>query len=148
MELDRHFNFKDKSLNIVELGVGFGGLCFAANQWFNVNKYCLLDLENVQALATKCLDELGNKTHTTTLPDHIDLLISEYCLSEFSDSLINSYYESCVSKADRVYLRFNLHDEQRKITFLEKIGKDFNFVVEDEWPKTHWPNYVIIGTKK
>ena len=148
MEINRHFNFDNKSLNIVELGVGFGGLCFAANQWFNINKYCLLDLPNVQALATKCLDELGSTTHTTELPDQIDLLISEYCLSEFDDALIDSYYQSCVSKADRLYLRFNLHDEQRKASFLEKLGKDFDYIVEEEWPKTHWPNYVIIGTKK
>ena len=148
MEINRCFNFGDKSINIVELGVGFGGLCFAASQWFNINKYCLLDLENVQALATKCLDQLGNTTHTTKTPSKIDLLISEFCLSEFDDSLINSYYNDYVSKAERVYLRFNLHDEQRKAAFLEKIGNDFNYVVEDEWPKTHWPNYVIIGTKK
>lgn len=148
MEINRHFDFNNRSLNVVELGVGFGGLCFAASQWFNINKYCLLDLPNVQALATKCLNELGNTTHTTELPDQIDLLISEYCLSEFDDNLINSYYESCVSKADRLYLRFNLHDEQRKASFLEKLGKDYDYIVEEEWPKTHWPNYVIIGTKK
>lgn len=148
MEIDRYFNFGNKKLSIVELGVGFGGLCFAASQWFNVDKYYLLDLENVQALATKCLDLLGNTTHTTSPPEHTDLLISEYCLSEFSDSLIDYYYVRFVQKAERVYLRFNLHEEQRKAAFLEKLGKDFNFVVEEEWPKTQWPNYVIIGTKK
>jgi len=148
MELDRYFNFGEKNINVVELGVGFGGLCFAASQWFNIDKYCLLDLENVQALATKCLDQLGNTTHTTEVPTRIDLLISEFCLSEFDDNLISNYYNDYVSKVERVYLRFNLHDEQRKAAFLEKIGNDFDYVVEDEWPKTHWPNYVIIGTKK
>lgn len=148
MEINRHFDFGTESINVVELGVGFGGLCFAASKWFNINSYCLIDLENVQALATKCLDQLGSTNHTTNIPDKIDLFISEFCLSEFTDELIDSYYQKCLVKADKIFLRFNLHDEQRKAAFLEKLGKDFNYTLEDEWPKTHWPNYVIIGTKK
>jgi hypothetical protein len=148
MEIDRHFDFKGKSINVVEIGVGFGGLCHAATQYFNIKEYCLLDLENVQALASKCLNQLGSTNHTTTVHNPIDLLISEFCLSEFNDELIEQYYNSYVVKADKIFLRFNLHDEQRKEAFLAKIANDFEYAVEDEWPKTHWPNYVIIGTRK
>jgi hypothetical protein len=42
----------------------------------------------------------------------------------------------------------NLHDEIRKETFLNKIKEDFVITILDEYPKTHWPNYIIIGNKK
>lgn len=148
IELERYFKFSKNDINIVEIGVGFGGLCFAINQWLTVNTYCLIDLENVQQLASKCLEQLGNTNHTTEVPERIDLLISEYCLSEFSDSLIDSYYNDCVIKAENIYLRFNLHEEQRKLAFLQKLGNDFDYIVYDEWPITQWPNYVIVGTRK
>jgi hypothetical protein len=56
--------------------------------------------------------------------------------------------DDLILKSDRIYLTMNLHDEIRKETFLNKIKEDFVITILDEYPKTHWPNYIIIGNKK
>jgi hypothetical protein len=42
----------------------------------------------------------------------------------------------------------NLHDEVRKSNFLNKLSDDFDYTISEEFPKTHWPNYVIKGKNK
>ena len=32
--------------NVVEIGVGYGGLCFVLSSFYNINSYELVDLEN------------------------------------------------------------------------------------------------------
>jgi len=146
--IEIHDYFKFKKLPVVsELGVGYGGLCFILNKFFNIDKYILLDLPNVQQLSQKYLSRLGTN-NTSTEFTNSDLFISEFCLSEFSDEGLYDFYERYVKKSKHIYLHMNLHEEDRKSKFLEVLSKDFLFDITDEFPKTGWPNYVIRGTIK
>lgn len=134
---------------VAELGVGYGGLSFIINTNNKLKDYVLCDLPKVEELAKKYLLEFNiNSTNNRDKYDKFDLFISEFCLSEFNDESIDKFYNDLVLKSDRIYLMMNLHDEVRKQTFLNKIKEDFNITILDEYPKTHWPNYIIIGNKK
>ena len=99
IEIDDFFKLKGR-INILELGVGYGGLCFVLNQYYSIDKYCLIDIPSVQSLSTKYLDTIGVKGHTTDVPDKIDLFISEFCLSEFDDKGMYEFYEKYVLKSE------------------------------------------------
>ena len=144
-EIDEFFHFRE-AINVLELGVGYGGLCFVLSNFYKINEYCLIDLPIVQKLAQKYLGKLGVKS-TLEPPEVVDLFISEFCLSEFTDYKIDEFYDLYVKKANNVYLQMNLHDEGRKQRFLRKLDKDFVYEVSDEFPKNPWPNYIIRGKK-
>ena len=142
-EIDEYFYFPNP-INILELGVGYGGLCFVLSNFFPIGSYCLIDLPVVQKLAQKYLSKLNIQT-TLEPPDRIDLFISEFCLSEFTDYKIDEFYDLYIRNANNIYLQMNLHNESRKQRFLRKLSKDFSYEVSDEFPKNPWPNYVIRG---
>jgi hypothetical protein len=148
VDLQNHFG----SLNdfvVAELGVGYGGLSFMINTNAKLKDYVLCDLPEVQQLAKKYLSSHNiTATDDKEKHDNFDLFISEFCLSEFDDKEIYEFYDKLILKSKRVYLMMNLHDESRKKKFLSKISQDFNINILDEYPKTMWPNYIIIGTKK
>lgn len=148
IEIDNFFNLKNNPINVVELGVGYGGLCFVMNKYFQINSYSLLDLPNVQLFADKYLRKLNITTQTTVVPEQIDLFVSEFCLSEFDDTDIYDFYNRYIAKAKRVYLVMNMNELERKDKFFKTISMDFDIVITDEYPKTHWPNYVIKGVSK
>jgi len=144
IEIQDYFQFKNP-ISISELGIGYGGLCFVLHQFYNISRYNLLDLPNVQTLSQKYLSTL-NVNNTNTEFKNSDLFISEFCLSEFNDESIYNFYEKYVKKCKNIYLHMNLHEEDRKNRFLNKLSEDFKFTISKEFPKTHWPNYVIKGT--
>lgn len=146
VDLETYFGNLD-NFTIAELGVGYGGLACIVNSHNTIKNYVLLDLPNVQNLAGKYLKTL-NINSSTQKQNKYDLFISEFCLSEFDDNSIYEFYNESIIKSDRVYLTMNLHDEIRKKNFLDKISQDFKIMILDEYPKTHWPNYIIIGEKK
>jgi hypothetical protein len=147
IEIETFFKF-DKKIKVCELGVGYGGLSYIMNCHFDIESYCLIDTDNVQKLAKKYLDRLGISTHTTEFQKPVDLFISEFCLSEFDDLDLYKFYEDYILNSENVYLSMNLHDEERKQKFLDRISQDFNIEISDEFPKTQWPNYIIKGSKK
>jgi hypothetical protein len=146
-EIYDYFNFKDESINISELGIGYGGLCYMMNKTFNISEYSLLDLPNVCELSKKYLELLDIKNITLEF-NSPDLFISEFCLSEFDDDEMYEFYDKYVTKSKNIYLHMNLHDDVRKSKFLNKLSDDFEYTVSEEFPKTHWPNYVIKGKNK
>jgi putative sugar O-methyltransferase len=57
---DIHENFGNlNDKDIVEIGVGYGGLCHILSTFYELNSYRLVDLPNVVLLATKYLNQLG-----------------------------------------------------------------------------------------
>lgn len=147
-DLITHFGLLDGFV-VAELGIGYGGVSFMVNSQYKVKDYVLCDLPNVQELAQKYLKSFNIET-TTDRNKHnkFDLFISEFCLSEFNDEGIYTFYNDLIVKSDRIYLTMNLHDEARKTAFLNRVQQDFTITVLDEYPKTRWPNYIIVGTKK
>lgn len=135
-------------INVSELGVGYGGLCYVMNCLLKINEYGLIDLPNVQNLAKKYLNLLDVHNIVFEQPKNNDLFISEFCLSEFDDEQLYEFYYKHVLTSKNIFLQMNLHEEDRKSKFLKTIENDFNCVVRDEFPKTHWPNYTVLGTRK
>lgn len=147
LQIIRHFKFKD-SINVTELGVGYGGLCYIVNCLLDVKNYALIDMPNVQELAQKYLRNLNvTNTQKNKIEDN-DLFISEFCLSEFDDKDIYDFYNTYVVNSKYVFLQMNLDDKDRKSNFIKTIEKDFDIEIRDEVPKTRWDNYVILGVKK
>jgi putative sugar O-methyltransferase len=147
MEIEEFFNFKNK-IKVCELGVGYGGLSYVMNCHFDVSDYCLLDLPNVQKLAKKYLNQLGVTNTTFDFIEENDIFVSEFCLSEFDDEDIYNFHEKYLLKSKNLYLTMNLHEEDRKKRFLDKLKENFDFEIKDEFPKTQWPNYIIRGSRK
>lgn len=148
VDLVNHFGDLD-GFTIAELGVGYGGLACIINTNNKLQDYVIYDLPEVQEFCKKYLSALGINSITTDNQkyENYDLFISEFCLSEFNDIDIYKFYNNIIKKSKRIYLMMNLHDETRKQKFINTIKKDFNIIILDEYPKTIWPNYIIIGTK-
>ena len=147
IDIENFFRF-DKKINVCELGVGYGGLSYIMNCHFDIGSYCLVDTPNVQKLSQKYLTLLGIKTATTDFKKEVDLFVSEFCLSEFDDLEMYRFYEEYIINSKHIYLTMNLHEEDRKEKFLNRLGQDFNFELSEEFPKTQWPNYIVRGSKK
>jgi putative sugar O-methyltransferase len=146
-EIYEYFNFNNTEIKVTELGIGYGGLCFMMNKTFNINSYTLIDLPNVYELSNKYLKLLGVDNHIQKF-NGADLFISEFGLSEFDDDEMYEFYEKYLLESKYIYLHMNLHDIERKNRFLHRLNNDFDYVVTDEYPITHWPNYVIKGKNK
>jgi len=147
LQIIKHFKF-DKPINVVELGIGYGGLCYIFNCLIEVKTYGLIDLPNVQQFAKKYLNKLDLANISLTPPEDNDLFISEFCLSEFDDDDLYNFYNRYLLNSKHIFLQMNLHEENRKTKFLQRIQTDFDCIIRDEFPKTHWPNYTVLGTKK
>jgi len=150
IEILTYFKFdKNEKLKVIELGVGYGGLCFVINKYFkNIESYCLIDLPIVQKFAKNYLQKLNIDKCIIDSDEETDLFISEFCLSEFDDDGLYEFYDKYLIKSKNIYLHMNLHDIDRKNKFLERISSDFDIYLSDEYPVSEWPNYVIRGTKK
>jgi hypothetical protein len=147
LQIKSHFKFLDR-INVTELGIGYGGLCYIINCLFDVNSYGLIDLPPVQNFARKYLNQLEISNVQFVQPEYNDLFISEFCLSEFDDEQLYNYYDNHVIISKHIFLQMNLHEEERKTKFLKRVTSDFDCIIRDEFPKTRWPNYVILGTRK
>lgn len=98
-----------KTINIIEIGGGYGGLCFYIKKLsklfeINIESYHIFDLPEpakLQELYLKQLDIDG--ITTSTINDNYNLktnsyLISNYALSEFKEDIRIEYYNKIISK--------------------------------------------------
>jgi len=147
INIDHNLTLPDDSLSVVDLGAGYGGLCFVMNTYFDIVTYELLDTPEVVELASRCLSKLNVDNLSVGL-DRADLFVSEFCLSEFSNETIHKFYEKDVLRCDQIYILSNLHQIGRKTWFIDLLSSDYDIEVKQEYPRTGWPNYAIYGTKK
>jgi putative sugar O-methyltransferase len=116
---------KNKSLSIVEIGGGYGGLCFilfVLAPLFNVviKDYTIIDIPDVLLHQEKYLNDINiisNKKiyfkscfEISSSEKSYDLCISIYALGEFTRTSIDNYYFNLVSKCLSVYLWWNLSE--------------------------------------
>ena len=59
--------------SVVEIGIGYGGLCYILSTFYNLNSYRLVDVPNVVLLAVKYLRALGLNTNLVTERDIKDV---------------------------------------------------------------------------
>lgn len=113
------FNKKDMQ-EIVEIGVGFGGLCRLIATYFDYkrskSRYVLVDLAPVLNLTKRYLDKynldtylefIDGKNITSYEGDIPDFFISNYAFSELSRNVQDVYFESIINKTKCGYMICN-----------------------------------------
>ena len=146
--------------NLVEIGVGYGGQALLLDQFYDIDKYLLVDLQEVLNLASKYLDHhLLNLAYDTKTINRIekedtwDLAISNYAFSELPKNLQLLFVEKVLKNSKRGYLTMNSGNSE--------TGRDFNklslselrevlpdFEVVEEKPPTYDGNYIIVWGHK
>ena len=137
--------------NVVEIGVGYGGLCFVLSSFYDIKSYELVDLDNVVALSKKYLTVLNVEANSGETED-FDLTISEFCIAELDNKGISDYYQRYIQKSKSIYLMMNpvphKWPEKRLSDFHDILTEDFEIEIHEEFPKMVDFNYLIIGHKK
>ena len=110
-------NMKEKCVNIVEIGGGYGGLClylFKLAPLFNITiqSYTIFDIDHVIDLQKRYLEQFNISINSYTLDSNYTIqdnsyLISNYAFSEISDSLQKEYITKVISKCNHGFLVWN-----------------------------------------
>jgi len=149
-DVEKYFDgLNDK--NVVEIGVGYGGLCFVLSSFYNIKSYELVDLKNVVDLSEKYLSALGVEVASCETED-FDLTISEFCIAELDNKGIEQYFEKYIQKSKAIYIMMNpaplKWPEKRLSDFHDMLTEDFEIEIHEEFPKMVDFNYLIVGHKK
>jgi putative sugar O-methyltransferase len=145
-------------MDIIEIGVGYGGQCKIVSDVFNFNSYTLVDLDIVLKLAKKYLTKLNvNKIEYSTqdkLSDDIkcDLLISNYAFSECTKAVQYDYIRKILDKSKRGYITYNCiyGEAYTREEIIEILSKNHNIKILEEIPSTLPSTFILIwdDTKK
>jgi putative sugar O-methyltransferase len=140
------------SLDIVEIGVGYGGQCKIINDYFVVNSYTLIDLPDVLALAKKYLNcyEIQNTVYLTqndVSEARHDLCLSNYAFTEISGVNQRFYANTVIHNSRRGYITCNhlgqrVKDGGMAVHEIQNLSECGFFI--DEVPKTGEHNAIYI----
>lgn len=137
--------------NIIEIGVGYGGQCKVINDYFNVDTYELVDLEEPLELALKYLSkyDYSGVSSWDGKDKEYDLVISNYAITECDRSVQQFYIDKIIKNSKHGYITCNYISDQFRIDsmgrdeFIKNIGhKDVHLVTEN--PLTFPGNFVLI----
>jgi putative sugar O-methyltransferase len=112
---------RTNSENVIELGGGYGGLCFALHNFsnkygVNINSYTICDLPNIICLQNKYLNIVTpnlnvNFAESTNFGEDIKyeqaFLISNYCFSEISNEYQQMYINKMFKKIKHGFMAWN-----------------------------------------
>jgi putative sugar O-methyltransferase len=143
-------------MNIVEIGVGYGGQCRLINSITLPKEYTLVDIKPALLLAQYYLDGfvlhsvMKYKTMNELRKNSYDLLISNYAFTELPRKIQNVYLEKIILNSNRGYITYNditpeYFHSYKKDELLEIIPNSF---VIDEVPLTHEKNCIIVWKNK
>lgn len=143
-----------ENFRVCEIGSGYGGQATILLS-HGVKSYACIDNAATLKLAKKYLDKLGFEnvsyydTDAIEVDAEYDLVISNWCLSEFDNQGMKFYIDNVVSKAKYGYFEMNLWDEERKSWLFNEMKKHFSFVTMiDEDVKTHQNKNFLLICKK
>jgi hypothetical protein len=145
-------------LDIVEIGVGYGGQCKIIHDYCTPKSYTMIDLPEVLALAKKCNEHhnIQNVIYKTANElDNItcDLLISNYAFTEVGRKYQQLYSEKVIKNARMGYMTCNYFGftKQRDVfTKEEAFSKEEitalknNYQILQEIPLTSPGNFIYI----
>lgn len=134
-----------KSVDIIEIGGGYGGLSFFITKLshvFNlvINSYIIFDLPEVCLLQKKYIENVGikvesfNLNETPTLKNE-SFLISNYAFSEISENIQKKYIDTIIPKCSHGFLTWNF------IPVYQFTNKPLH--IEEECPKTGHNNFYV-----
>lgn len=149
-------NFGDISnFNVCEIGSGYGGQANILLS-YGVKEYTCVDNKSTLKLAQKYLNKFNYDNVAYYDTDNIevdreyDLVISNWCLSEFDDNGIKFYIDNIVSKSKYGYFEMNMWQEDRKMFLLDEMKKHFSvvFTLEEDVKTHHYNNNFLLICKK
>ena len=133
--------FNKKEIKIVEIGGGYGGLCYYIKNIikdYHIN-YTIVDLPNILNLQNKFLNDVQIDSRliscfdTTNINETFDLVISNYCLSEISMENRLYYLNNLVNRCEKEFYVWNSRSFE---------GLNLNkYHIEDERPQTNYEQY-------
>ena len=133
-------NLNLKTIDIIEIGGGYGGLCFFINKLsvlfdITINNYTIFDLEHVIVLQKTYLKEFNITVNTTTLENTYSInqnsfLISNYSFSEFSSFVQHLYQDRIIPFCNHGFLVWN-----GELYVYEFTNCEF-LLIENERPQT------------
>lgn len=137
--------------SIVEIGSGYGGQAYITSLFFEDIEYSMIDLTEPLLLCKKYLETISPdksynyiNSNNIIIKSEYDLVISDYCLSEFDQNGMNFYLNEVVKKSKNGYFSVNSKPKMKKY-LIEQLKLIFETVeIYDEDPKTtHHPNIMI-----
>ena len=137
----------------VEIGPGYGGQAKVLLD-YGVQHYTLIDVKPANDLQKKYLTGLGYSNvdfwdNNNIKQGQWDLVISNWCLSEFDKQGIGFYIKEIIQHCTYGYFLMNMWDEERKSFLLNELKKHFTTVeTYDEIIKTHANKNWILVIKK
>ena len=141
--------------DIVEIGVGYGGLCKMIHNYCTPKSYTLVDLPDVLKLTSKYLDHfniknLVFKTSDSDFKTPSDLCISNYAFSEIQKEFQEIYVDKIIEHTEKGYMICNClgRNGEYGMSFLEILKLKVNgfFVRED--PLTSEENALYVWGSK
>jgi hypothetical protein len=149
-ELDKRFDLSTIE-SIAEIGGGYGGQAAILCKTIDDLCYDIYDLSEPKALAKRYLGAIGyGLCHAIG----IDLLISNYAFSELTEEVQQTYFDDVIVNSKNVYMVYNHISEVFGIKSwsVAEFGRrlmqaGFTVSIEDEAPKTHARNFVVVATK-
>lgn len=141
------------NFNIIEIGSGYGGQAKIILD-YGVQTYSMVDILPTLNVCKKYLSKFDHTNISFHTPDILskkcyDLVISNWCLSEFDKNGIDFYIENIIKYCENGYFMMNVWDVSMKQYILDSLSKYFKTVEEfPEFPKTHSnPNWLLVIKK-
>jgi hypothetical protein len=151
LDLEKFFGSL-RNLNIVEIGIGFGGQASLIRLLSKPLSYTLYDIPPVLGLAQKFIEEIEASGNFTFLdgrnpePSDPDLVISNYAFSELNRELQDQYLQNVVLKSARGYITWNNLSEKTLggYSLAELIRLIPDSQIHPERPNTSECNAIIV----
>lgn len=120
---------QEKISKIVEIGGGYGGLCKTLSVLCDYDEYINIDLPDIVKFQKKYLSNFSKlQSKTKFIPCNelddifdIDILISNYCLSELNFEKQLEYYKKVIKNSKIVYITYNF--------MIENCENNYNMLV-------------------
>lgn len=98
-------------MNIVEIGVGYGGQCKIIHDWCHPKSYTIVDFSNVLRLSQKFLSQFKIEVILREISDEskiaYDLCISNYAFSEIEKNYQEFYDKHIIQNSSKGYMICN-----------------------------------------
>ncbi|MBU1173606.1 MAG: putative sugar O-methyltransferase [Proteobacteria bacterium] len=130
-------------MDIIEIGVGYGGQCRIINDIYRPRSYTLVDFKEVLLLSEKYLKEKNIiiRFPEDTTEVHYDLCISNYAFSEMGHDYQIFYADKIIRNSDRGYITCNFIVPEN-YTKEEIIALKQNYTIYEERPLTYEGNFI------
>lgn len=131
-------------MNIIEVGVGYGGQCKIIHDLYQPKSYTLLDYPEVLQLSKKYLNHFGVNVTLRDMMDtakgHYNLFISNYAFSEIERRWQIFYCQHIIRYVPKGFMICNVLTEREIIDLMDKK----NYYILPEYPQTGVHNFVYI----